>query len=80
MRALPLLAVLASGYWWTRYSAHGFGHYFFANFLYLVFTIAAISRRAKNMQVRFWSLNHFDWITAAIATVLMMLIYTKPRA
>ena len=80
VRALPLLAVLASGYWWTRYSAHGFTHYLFANVLYVAFAVVAISQRAKKMQVRFWSLNHFDWITAAIATALMMLIYTKPRA
>jgi hypothetical protein len=80
VRALPLLAVLASGYWWTRYSAHAFGHYLFGNALYVVFTVVAISRRAKKMQVRFWRLNHFDWITAVIATALMTLVYTKPQA
>ena len=80
VRALPLLAVLASGYWWTRYSAHAFTHYVFANVLYVAFTAAAISQRAKKMQSGFWSLNHFDWITAAFGTALMMLIYTKPQA
>ncbi len=79
-RALPLLAILACGYWWTRYSAHGFMHYLFANALYVLFTIVGLSQRAKKMKARFWSLNHFDWITAALATALMMLIYTKPRA
>ena len=80
VRALPLLLVLASGYWWVRGSAHAFGHYVFANALYVVFTIVALSRRAKKMQVRFWSLSHFDWITALIATALMMIVYTKPQA
>ncbi len=80
VRALPLLAVLASGYWWTRYSAHAFTHYVFANVLYVVFAAVGLSQRAKKMQTGFWSLNHFDWITAAIATALMMLIYTKPQA
>ena len=80
VRALPLLVVLMCGYFWTRYSAHAFAHYVFGNTLYVVFTIAALSRRAKKMEVRFWSLNHFDWITALIATALMMLVYTKPQA
>ncbi len=80
VRALPLLAVLASGYWWTRYSAHAFAHYLFANVLYVVFTILAMAQRAKKRQARFWSLNHFDWITAAIATALMALFYTRPQA
>src|SRR3546814_5686998 len=46
VRALPLLAVLASGYWWTRYSAHAFTHYVFANVLYVLFTAAAVSQRS----------------------------------
>ncbi len=80
VRALPLLAVLASGYWWTRYSAHAFGHYVFANVLYVLFTIVGVSQRAKKAKVRFWSVKHFDWIIAAIATALMMSLYTRPQA
>ena len=39
-----------------------------------------LERRARSTQGAFWRLNHFDWIAAAVVTVLAIFVYSKAEA
>jgi hypothetical protein len=80
VRVIPLLFILPAGYWWTINSDHWFESYVIGNFLYALFCMAGVRRRATDRGVPFWSLHHFDWITVFIATVVMMFVYVRPQA
>ena len=78
VRAIPLLFILPAGMWWTLNSDHWFEIYVVGNLLYAGFLVRGLIRRARDREVAFWSLHHLDWITIAIATVLMMVTYRHP--
>ena len=80
VRAIPLLFIIPAGMWWTLNSDHGFEIYVLGNLLYTGFLIRGLMRKARDREVAFWSLHHFDWITVGIATVLMMVTYRHPSA